>query len=185
MAGFTKMKRNKSSEVIPLRPHISDAKQKNITDLFTVSPKDDNAHHVIFHNFPLKLEFHCVFLSNKDDRWNLMIFQQHGINHNNFYRRLGLHKLSFFDKRLHHVSQTSVNFKSRSSVLSSIEVKKKKNLQKWKSDLLIEDQVWGKVEHGAVSECVGPPAQSEHHHPHPWQLNHWHLIIHMQVTETW
>lgn len=34
-------------------------------------------------------------------------------------------------------------------------------------DLLIEDQVWSKVEHGAVGESVGPPAQSEHHHPHP------------------
>lgn len=34
-------------------------------------------------------------------------------------------------------------------------------------DLLIEDQVWGKVEHGAVSKSVGPPAQGEHHHPHP------------------
>ncbi len=39
-------------------------------------------------------------------------------------------------------------------------------------DLLIEHQVWGEVEHGAVSKCVGPPAQSEHHHPHPRQLNH-------------
>lgn len=38
--------------------------------------------------------------------------------------------------------------------------------------LLIKDQVWSKVEHGAVGECVGPPAQGEHHHPHPRQLDH-------------
>lgn len=52
-------------------------------------------------------------------------------------------------------------------------------------DSLIENKVRGKVEQRAVGEGVGPPAQGEHHHPHPGQLDHCHLIVHMQVTETW
>lgn len=51
-------------------------------------------------------------------------------------------------------------------------------------DLLIEDQVWSEVQHGAVGEGVGPPAQSEHHHAHPGQLNHGHLVVYVHVTET-
>lgn len=33
-----------------------------------------------------------------------------------------------------------------------------KRLRQIWQNLLIEDQVWGKVEHGAVSKGVGPPA---------------------------
>lgn len=87
-------------------------------------------------------------------------------------------------KRLCQVWQTSINF----VYLKHLNVTTRQNFAVKNivfCDLLIEDQVWSKVEHGAVSIGVWPPAQTEHHHPHPWQLNHWHLIIHMQVTETW
>lgn len=38
--------------------------------------------------------------------------------------------------------------------------------------LLVKDQVWSKVQHGTVGECVGPPAQGENHDAHPGQLDH-------------
>ena len=51
-------------------------------------------------------------------------------------------------------------------------------------DILIKDQVWSKVQHGAISECVRPPPEGEHHHPHPRRLDHKHLVVHVQITET-
>lgn len=65
--GFLKMKQNKSSEVIPLRPHTSDAKKTERTEqtVYCLAQKD-HIHHVIF-NLPLKLVSHCDCLSNHND----------------------------------------------------------------------------------------------------------------------
>ena len=51
-------------------------------------------------------------------------------------------------------------------------------------DILIKDQVWSKVQHGAISERVRPPSQGKYHHPHPRRLDHEHLVVHVQVAET-
>lgn len=50
--------------------------------------------------------------------------------------------------------------------------------------VLIEDQVWGKVKHPPVDVLVGPPPQGKHHHAHPRMLDHCHLVVHMEISET-
>lgn len=61
----------------------------------------------------------------------------------------------------------------------------KENRQIRKKHWLVEDQVRREVQHPRVGVLVGSPTQSEDHHSHPGMLYHCHLIVHMQVTETW
>lgn len=51
--------------------------------------------------------------------------------------------------------------------------------------VLIEHKVRGKVKHPAVDVFVGPPSQGKHHHSHPRMLDDSHLIVHVEVSETW
>lgn len=51
--------------------------------------------------------------------------------------------------------------------------------------ILIKHEVRGKVEHPAVDVFVGPPSQGKHHHSHPRMLDDSHLVVHVEVSETW
>lgn len=51
--------------------------------------------------------------------------------------------------------------------------------------LLIDDEVWCEAEHVAVALLVRPPAQAERHEEEPGALQQGHLIIQVQVPETW
>lgn len=50
---------------------------------------------------------------------------------------------------------------------------------------LVEDQVRREVQHPCIGVLVRPPTQSKDHHSHPGMLYHCHLIIHVQIAETW
>lgn len=51
--------------------------------------------------------------------------------------------------------------------------------------VLVEHKVRGKVKHPAVDVLVGPPSQGKHHHSHPRMLDDGHLVVHVEVSETW
>lgn len=51
--------------------------------------------------------------------------------------------------------------------------------------VLVKHQVRRKVKHPAVDVFIGPPSQGKHHHSHPWVLDDSHLVIHVEVSETW
>lgn len=72
---------------------------------------------------------------------------------------------------------------SREPLILTEMLQRQNSMQNSCRDLLIKNKVWSKVEQWAVGKRVRSPAQSEHHDPHPWQLDHWHLVVHMKVTE--
>ena len=51
--------------------------------------------------------------------------------------------------------------------------------------ILVEHKIRGEVKHPAVDVLIGPPSQGKHHHPHPWMLNDGHLVVHMEIPETY
>lgn len=50
---------------------------------------------------------------------------------------------------------------------------------------LVNDQVWSKAQQVAIGLLVGPPAQSKSHQEHPGVLQQGHLVIQVQIPETW
>lgn len=50
---------------------------------------------------------------------------------------------------------------------------------------LVNDQVWSKAQQVAIGLLVGPPAQSKSHQEHPGVLQKGHLVIQVQISETW
>lgn len=68
---------------------------------------------------------------------------------------------------------------------AQIGIKTRNELLNLTSYILVEHEIWGKVEHPPVDVLVRPPSQGEHHHPHPGLLNDRHLVVHVEISETW
>lgn len=52
-------------------------------------------------------------------------------------------------------------------------------------NLLIKHQIWSKVQHSWVDIFEWPPSHGKYHQSHPGVLYDGHLVIYMQVTETY
>jgi len=51
-------------------------------------------------------------------------------------------------------------------------------------DLLVEDEVGGKVEHLSIGVFVGAPAEAKGGQTHPWVLDQGDLVLNGQAPET-
>lgn len=50
---------------------------------------------------------------------------------------------------------------------------------------LVDDEVGGETQHGAVALLVRPPAQAEGHEEQPGALEQRHLVVQVEAPEAW